>query len=473
MSTHLDPLAEVAGFRAIVHLSLIALHSAMLTTAHLPSSGPEWTDVKSNIIYTGMQAGGVQVDLLFMLSGFLLSYKYLVSSLKGRGKPSLVNYIVSRALRLLPPVIAVSGLGLLMGDTWDIDKDDPTYAPIWMRLFSMYSFVLNYVPAGLYGSFTLSLCWSLCVDMHSGALITLFVSALKRVTGRVDAHHLRIVFFVWLVVSLATRAFLFEENSLNIFRLGQYSHFGLLMTDNSRKWIEQRFSHTWLTPNSAKALAQTYIDNMYNPTHTRYGPFAVGGILGCNLYLATLSPGRGGGKAGSSWLYRAIGWFWTINAVTMLAIPCLPSDDNAPIEAQFFATAALRTIAAASGAFLLYTALVPADHGWSWRLLSKLLASPYLAPIAELSYCSYLLHFRVLMELCLSHTTRDLLSWGLERGDWVSFMPRLFVAGTVASLALAFFLHNAVERPFLRITTNQTREKDVKSYSDLQRNLKD
>ena len=157
----------------------------------------------------------------------------------------------------------------------------------------------------------------------------------------------------------------------------------------------------------------------------------------------------------------------------MLAIPCLPSDDNAPIEAQFFATTALRTIASASGAYLLYTALVPADHVWASPPLSQLLASSYLAPIAELSYCSYLLHFRVLMELCFTHSTRDMLSWGLAPGDWVAFMPRLFVVGSGVSFALAFFLHHVVERPFLRITTNQTREKGVKSYSDLQRDLKD
>jgi peptidoglycan/LPS O-acetylase OafA/YrhL len=305
-----------------------------------------------------MQAGGVQVDLLFMLSGFLLTYKLLMNHAKGKGRSSLLDYIFKRALRLLPPIIVVSMLGMWIGDTWDIDKDRDDYQPIWVRCAAMYTFVLNYVPASLYGSFTLSLCWSLCVDMHSGIIINLLVSVLKKFSGRLDAYMLRRVFFVWLVVSLATRAYLFEENSLNIFRLGQYSHFGLLMTDNSRKWIEQRFDHTWLTSNSAKELAQTYIDNMYNPTHTRYGPFAVGGILGCNLFLANLSTGekrKGNGK-GVSWWYRAQGWFWTLNSVIMLAIPCLPSDDNAPIEAQFFATAALRTIAAASGAYLLYTA---------------------------------------------------------------------------------------------------------------------
>lgn len=57
-------LNAIDGVRALTHLSLIFLHSAMLTTAHLPSKGPLWEAIKNHWLYTSFQAGGVQVDIM-------------------------------------------------------------------------------------------------------------------------------------------------------------------------------------------------------------------------------------------------------------------------------------------------------------------------------------------------------------------------------------------------------------------------
>ena len=54
------------GMRALTHLSLIALHAAMLCTAHLPSEGPLWQAIKGHWVYTTAQAGGVQVDIMYV-----------------------------------------------------------------------------------------------------------------------------------------------------------------------------------------------------------------------------------------------------------------------------------------------------------------------------------------------------------------------------------------------------------------------
>jgi hypothetical protein len=43
-------LAPIDGIRALTHLSLIALHAAMMVSAHLPSEGPLWKAVKSNFM---------------------------------------------------------------------------------------------------------------------------------------------------------------------------------------------------------------------------------------------------------------------------------------------------------------------------------------------------------------------------------------------------------------------------------------
>lgn len=59
----------VDGVRSIAHISLIALHSAMLLTGKLPSQGKLWESFKSCLPFTIFQAGGIQVDVFFMLAG--------------------------------------------------------------------------------------------------------------------------------------------------------------------------------------------------------------------------------------------------------------------------------------------------------------------------------------------------------------------------------------------------------------------
>jgi peptidoglycan/LPS O-acetylase OafA/YrhL len=132
-------------------------------------------------------------------------------------------------------------------------------------------------------------------------------------------------------------------------------------------------------------------------------------------------------------------------------VPCLPADDTAPAAAQLVATAALRTLSAAAGAVLLYRALVPRHHAWHWGGLARVLSLPFWRPLADLSFCSYLVHFRLLMELNFrAPTRRVLLGWQpdpLDGAGWLAYIPRLAVVGLGGALALALLLHRLVEKP--------------------------
>ena len=93
-----DRYSAVDGVRSIAHISLIALHSAMLLTGKLPSEGMLWNAFKNNIVFTTFQAGGVQVDIFFMLSGFLSVMGLLRSSTSL--KLPIYSHLFRRALRL-------------------------------------------------------------------------------------------------------------------------------------------------------------------------------------------------------------------------------------------------------------------------------------------------------------------------------------------------------------------------------------
>ncbi len=83
------------------------------------------------------------------------------------------------------------------------------------------------------------------------------------------ARTLRIIFLLLLVLSIAIRAYLYDFESLNLFKLGEYGHFGMLSTDSSRHWMETHYGHTWYTENTFNKKSMYYFNNMYATSHTR------------------------------------------------------------------------------------------------------------------------------------------------------------------------------------------------------------
>lgn len=167
-------LYPVEGVRALTHISVMFLHAAMLTTAYLPSEGPLWMDVRHSKWYTFAQAGGIQVDIMFMLTGFLLVWNFLsdlerTSHGDSRNGSSIFSFSIRRILRLLPAIVVVSFLGLYFGDNWNYD------GKAWKRILVVWTFIMNYLPSREFGSFTLSPCWSCCVDVQAGKVLLVVV----------------------------------------------------------------------------------------------------------------------------------------------------------------------------------------------------------------------------------------------------------------------------------------------------------
>ena len=197
------------------------------------------------------------------------------------------------------------------------------------------------------------------------------------------------------------------------------------------------------------------MNRMYNPAHTRFGPFAAGGLLACNVFLArqeTPKPDKAA-AGGASWAAQLL----TAVAAANLVVPCLPAADEAPLGAQLFATAALRQLAAASAGLVLYRCLVPPGHAWASPLLRRALTpGPPLAAVARVAYPSYLVHFRLLEFLNFSAVPAAALglpgvAGGSQAGPWEAYMLRLFAAGAFVSLVLATAVHLTVESPMFAL----------------------
>jgi peptidoglycan/LPS O-acetylase OafA/YrhL len=460
----------------------------MLTTGHLPSTGTIWENFKSNWWYTFALCGGIQVDIMFVISGYLLVNSLLSnhpndSNEKSNYKfPSILTSIIKRYIRLLPPMMILSLSGLIMGDTWDTDST--TSPSAWKRIIATWLGISNYLSVSKYGSFTHSLCWSCNVDIQVHLVIlcvhTLLRGGKSLLSKEAMAKRFKLIFFILLIISLFIRGYLFDEKRLNLFLLGQYSHFGLLMTDSSYKWMQYNYNHTWYSTNEQSYISEYYFNNMYSPTHTRFGPFLIGGILACNLTLqqVTVSTKR------TIFGYIMLSIF-TLLSITQILIPCFPPEDKAPLVAQFIATIAIRTLAASAVAFLLYRTLLPSNHTWAWPSVLYVesgykLLKVILVPISKISYCSYLLHFRILMELAFQPIThryllqlsKNKLVWmtiesnsdRIENGnEGIVYLRYLFIFGFTISLVLSYILYTFVEKPCRQLSNQLFQSKSKKN----------
>lgn len=456
-----ERLHSLDGFRAIVHVSIIALHAAMLTTCHMSAPGNTWDAYRKNPVYTFMMAGGTQVDLMFMLSGFLLVDGLLRDVLASKSPPSIVWFAIKRALRLLVPMLVITLPCLYFGDLGEGPVDPTALEPMWMRVLATLTFITNFFHVKWMGSFSLSLCWSNCVDLHVSIALVVLVGLCRYFTTKKDASTsakrlaatLRVIFFLLFILSLVIRAVLFDENKLNLFKMGQYSHFGQMMTDSSRALIQNVYNFTVNADNTAaNAFTLDYVTYMYYPTHTRFGPFAVGGVLACNVFMSRLT------TSAPSTMSTFLAWMSTVMAAGFLLMPCLPSPDEAPVETQWFATVAIRGFSAIAAATILFRTLVPSVHPWHWSLMTEFLSLPLWKPISSASYFSYLIHFRMLMELSLRKSLRSqihMLFGALPEADesqftstdWILFSLKMFAVVFVCSMTVSTILHHAVEKP--------------------------
>ena len=120
-SRKLDYHPELDGVRAVAVLFIILFH----LSATMP--GPDFWGAY------------LMVDVFFVLSGYLIT-TLLLRERRERGRVSLGNFYVRRALRLLPALFLAVGLGFLV----DAVLDDALPRPYWQVVGLVLSYVGNW-----------------------------------------------------------------------------------------------------------------------------------------------------------------------------------------------------------------------------------------------------------------------------------------------------------------------------------------
>ena len=482
MAPHLPP---VDGIRAIASLSLVALHATIVTSALLPSRGPEWNAFATHPLYGLFQGGGCQVDVFFLLSGFLLGSKHVSLAPSDATLGTLARDTLRRACRLWPTLLAVAFVQLFV-----LGEEHSDHVPALQVL----AFVNNLHDVRARGTFTLTVAWSVCVDFQVGACLSLLLFALRRAFPAEDARRYRLAakasLLIAFLASFAVRFALQDPRRYSIVRLGEHTHFTDALTAGSRDWLRDRY-HLDLdvhaprpnaagveSVNAAAEYAHEYLNRLYMPTWARYGPLALGALLafvtgGAESLAAALEETKASSerakipRASPGRVAReCLAWTAASGFVATAMIPPPPPGeaDGVPLEAHVFMTVALRNLFALAVAFALYAATAPPGKFASSPRLRRWLSRPAFAFVAKHSFALNMFHFRALMELAylsprvlgpfalasVVRRARDAGTEAMGAPPGMFAAAALWVVGAAASLGLAKAFDDVAEGPLRR-----------------------
>lgn len=187
-----------------------------------------------SIFYWPARYGWMGVDLFFVLSGYLIGSQLLRPYLKG-AKPSLRQFYLRRAFRILPAFLAVLVLYVWL----PVFREAPGLSPTWQFLTFTENFRIDYLHDQAFSHF-----WSLCVEEHFYLILPVLVLALMR-RPRFGKTTALIIGICVLGLSLRALIYLHQLKSLEL-------------------------------SGDEDAFLLSYVEKLYYPTYTRLDGLLVG-----------------------------------------------------------------------------------------------------------------------------------------------------------------------------------------------------
>jgi peptidoglycan/LPS O-acetylase OafA/YrhL len=185
-------IASLDGIRAIACLSVVAYHLALVTTQDIRLWYPQKLPL---LLSTLMYAGDTGVTLFFVLSGFLLFMPYAKALLFDNDWPSLRNFYLRRALRIIPAYYITLFLMILI------------YRPDFLqrnRLGDLFLFLILFMDSSptafkqINGPF-----WSLAVEWQFYLLLPWLAFGIGLIVRRVAQQRRLVVLIACLIAVIA------------------------------------------------------------------------------------------------------------------------------------------------------------------------------------------------------------------------------------------------------------------------------
>ena len=218
-----ETLSGADGVRALACLAVIFHHAFQRLDYY---AQPPWLQEIQSFFLRGSSG----VSVFFVLSGFLLSYPFWKSYLSDGTFPSIRNYIVRRAARIMPGYYTALFVSLFLAVLFV-----PNMAYFWRRLFTGITFTSGFHFTTLFpADFIDSPLWSISFEVFAYVLMPLFMAMLFFLTGKNRSFRKAIIFWIGvmafiIVVNQLIHIFL-TPNSIN-----RGWEFGLV--GGSKRWM--------------------------------------------------------------------------------------------------------------------------------------------------------------------------------------------------------------------------------------------
>jgi peptidoglycan/LPS O-acetylase OafA/YrhL len=441
--------AAIEGLRSLLSFWVVACHACTLSIFFVYAGTPQNSSLlsyMSNSLWTSFAIGlGYQVDVFFMISGFLTSWS-LLNQEKGRFTGSIIRDVVllvfRRLLRLWPAVVVMIIVTYLLGDL---------YSDNFSVLLSTLTFPIS-------RRLPIAFCvnWSTRVDLQCTVVLFGVFTVM---------HHFRLLTFSSSVfiacLSMVPKFWRFvTSRSLVSYLSPRYSgnagdiFLPVLMTAERQEYYTNtlypgRFDLNIFEDTSP--LKQQLMRYEYTVWHQRITPFFIGLVLAIAIKQTLVKPNKS--KLFGKILHGFLLGFSLLITLQSLLLPLLKSKapiqpgDKPPYATDFYVSVLSRPFFALGFAYILYRCLIPSTHTLHCQWLNRVLNLPLLQKLSLYSYGIYTIHFKVLIEVMWRYFPPKVLH--AMFGTQASFAPFLFclLLAYTLSLLCAMAMYHLIELP--------------------------
>ena len=407
-SDGLGRLVGLDGIRAIACLAVIAHHLFQRLAMQAQTKG-----IKEVQAFFLMGSAGVSI--FFVLSGFLLSYPFWKRYLDGSDFPSMKQYVVRRAARILPgyyialiaAFIAIKALNL------------PTEY-MWTRLLAGFTFTAGFHYITFFPVEPNGALWSIGLEVFSYILMPLFMFGLFKILGAKRTLMKSLIYWAAVLVL--------------IFYINKLIHKYLTPDDIRKGW---QFGIV--------GGAKYWMPN-YNPIGF-FGHFSMG-IIAAGLTTKLFNLKNKTKKIAKSGIFDIIAIFSLVGAFYMLWKFRYAAEFSHSLQKQPYFFPYFAILIAIAVAVLTHT-----------KILGKVLDNGFFRFTSTVSFGLYVWHYFIII-LVSNVWAKDYQYMGvnnLQRWALISF---IIVAISYIISTLSFYF---IEKPILDWTHNKLKGKVVRS----------
>ena len=414
--------ASIDGMRSISCLMIISLHVIALLNAYIPSyPHQQWMIFLKSYSFRLLPLFGLSLETFFMLSGFLLTLKFIQQRYFFSWK-EYPRYILTRACRFWPGFVLVSLVMLILGEP------ERNWRSVWL-------FYQNYISIEQW-TIGYTALWSVSLDMQMHILLPLILHLVTSFGSNHQRTYLAL--YILVILSIIYSLLVFNPKTMDVLTIVyRQNSMASLISQSMLNWTRTKYNITMAFDKPADpTLATPFMELMYLPIPSRYSSFVIGSMVAFYLSDAENKTIIHYGKM-KKYVYL----------ILILLFIILFTSSGEPVNispvALTIMISIIRQLFTISQAFILFSTTCPSTHPYHSPWIKSILSLSIWTPIAKLSYLIYVLHFRIAFELIMSHS--DLFDPQRFSIDVLTLLGLVIVVTICLILSIIWFI--LVEQP--------------------------